>query len=318
MNNLLANLSYYIPELIAVATMMALLFMEATYRKSTGRKFVFISGYIGLFCCLIASFLNLGVYKPLFTNAVIIDPFSTWIKIVMILGTLVSAHLAKISREIPLNLKTEFFILSTGVLIGGMLLASANNMLTVYLGVETLSILSYVMASLRKNDEKSSEAGLKYVLYGGVSAAVMLFGIGHIYGVLGSIHFFEMSSKLTQLSSMEIYVLLPAFLLFFAGLGYKIACVPFHMWSPDVYEGSPTPVSMFFSIVPKVAGIAALVRVSYLFFNQEGILQTSWVGLLQVVAAITMTLGNISAIGQRSVKRMLAWSSISHIGVILL
>ena len=318
MNNLFAHLSYYIPELMAVITMIGLLFMEATYKDNHKRKFVFIGGYIGLFSCLIALFLNLDVSKSLFTNSVIVDPFSTWIKIVMVLGAFVSVHLAEKSKEIPVNFKTEFFILAIGILIGGMLLASANNMLTVYLGVETLSILSYVMASVRKNDEKSSEAGLKYVLYGGVSAAIMLFGIGHIYGVLGTIHFFEMGSKLNELSSMEVYILLPAFLFFFTGIGYKIACVPFHMWSPDVYEGSPTPVTMFFAVVPKIAGMAALVRIGHLFFAQEGIFQTSWIGLLQVIAAITMTVGNISAIGQQSVKRMLAWSSISHVGVILL
>ena len=319
MNNLLANLSYYIPELAAVATMIGLLFMEATYKESSGRKFVFIGGYIGLLFSLIALFFNLGIPGTLlFTNAVIIDPFSTWIKIVMVMGTIVSVHLASISKEISQNLKSEFFILSTGVLVGGMLLASANNMLTIYLGVETLSILSYIMASLRKNDQKSSEAGLKYVLYGGVSAAVMLFGIGHIYGVLGTINFAEIGPHLKELSDVQTYILLPAFLFFFVGLGYKIACVPFHMWSPDVYEGSPTPVTMFFSIIPKIAGIAALVRVNYLFFSQEGILQTGWLGVLQVIAACTMTVGNISAINQRSVKRMLAWSSISHVGMILL
>ena len=319
MNNLLANLSCYIPELAAVATMMGLLLMEATYKEKPGRKFVFIGGYIGLLLSLIALLLNLSLpAKALFTNAVIIDPFSTWMKIIMVLGTLVSVYLARISKEIPQNLKTEFFILSIGVLVGGMLLASANNMLTIYLGVETLSILSYVMASMGKTDEKSSEAGLKYVLYGGVSAAVMLFGIGHIYGVLGTIHFFEIIPKLQGLSPMEIYILLPAFLFFFVGLGYKIACAPFHMWSPDVYEGSPTPVTTFFAITPKIAGLAALVRVSHIFFSQEGVLQASWVGLLQVIAICTMTVGNISAIGQQSVKRMLAWSSISHIGMILL
>lgn len=332
MDNLLANLSHYIPELMAIATMVGLLLIEATYRGEEGgggRGFVFIGALIGLAFTLVALFLNMDLAPTrLFTNAVVIDPFSTLAKILMALGTAGAIVIAKESKEIDGHLKSEFIILSLGVLVGGMLLASAYNMLTVYLGVETLSILSYVMASLRKNDEHSSEAGLKYVLYGGVSAGLMLFGMGHIYGTLGTIQFFEMSAPLQELTTPQALILFPSFLLFFAGLGYKIACVPFHMWSPDVYEGSPTPVTAFFTIVPKIAGIVAITRVTLLFFGHEGsssnsneggmLLQTWWVGVLQVIAALTMTVGNISAIGQKSIKRMLAYSSISHGGVMLL
>merc|ERR1711991_729642 len=113
-----------------------------------------------------------------------------------------------------------------------MLLSSANNMLILYIGVETLSILSYVMASLKKNDERSSEAGLKYALYGGVTSGIMLFGMSHIFGSLGTIQFSEIITLMKNLSSNDALILMPAFLMFFAGIGYKIACVPFHMWSP--------------------------------------------------------------------------------------
>ena len=163
-----------------------------------------------------------------------------------------------------------------GTLIGGMILASANNMLTVYVGVETLSILSYALASFRKNNELSSEAGLKYSLFGGVSAALMLFGLSHLYGIFGTIQFTGIVEKLSQLTTTEIYFVLPSMLLVFAGLGYKIACVPFHMWSPDVYEGSPLPVTTFFSIVPKLAGISVILRVTHIFFNDTSLLSTTW------------------------------------------
>ena len=109
-------------------------------------------------------------------------------------------------------------------------------MLTVYLGIETLSILSYVMASLKKNDERSSEAGLKYALYGGITAGIMLFGMSHIFGVLGTIQFAGVAAKIPSLTTAQMAILLPSFVLFFAGIGYKIAAVPFHMWSPDVYD----------------------------------------------------------------------------------
>ena len=314
MDSFLANLAFYVPELTAILTMMGLLFLEAACRNGKGRGFVFISGFLGLLLTLIALLVNTkSISTTIFTRSIVIDSFGTLLKILMVIGTMGSLWLAKVSREI--QAKSEFFILAIGVLIGGMLLASANNMLTVYLGIETLSILSYVMASLGKNNESSSEAGLKYVLYGGVSAGIMLFGMSHIYGVLGTIEFSGISSGLETMS--RPWILLPAFLFFFVGIGYKIACVPFHMWSPDVYEGSPTPVTAFFAMIPKIAGIACLIRVSTVFFPSEGLLQTSWIGLLQIIAAITMTVGNVSAIDQRSVKRILAWSSIAHIGMIL-
>lgn len=316
----LANLGFFVPELVVIATMMALLFLEATYSdKEQGRDYVFYSGVIGLVVAGVCLILNLE-QKPtmLFTNSIVIDQFGTLLKLVLVFGTLGAVYLGRESLDIYQNLKSEFIIMSMGVLVGGMLLISANNMLTVYLGVETLSVLSYVMASFKKNSERSSEAGLKYVLYGGISAGVMIYGISHIYGVVGSIQFVDIVPQLAQLTTEQTAVLLPAFLLFFVGLGYKIACVPFHMWSPDVYEGSPLPVTTFFAIVPKMAGIAAVLRVTMLFFSDGGALQVSWLGILSVVAALTMTVGNVSAINQRSVKRMLAYSSISHAGFMLL
>ena len=318
--NYLANLSRYVPELIVCLTMVMTMIVEATYENGVKSKpLMYWTAVIGLFAAFVVLCLNL--HQPgttAFFNAVVIDPFSTFVKIIMVLGTLGAIWLSHSSNDIYNPVKPEFVMLGLGVLVGGMLLASANNMLTLYLGIETLSILSYAMASLRKNDERSSEAGLKYALYGGVSAGMMLFGMSHMFGVLGTIQFNGIAANIANLSQTEILVLVPSFLLFFVGIGYKIACVPFHMWSPDVYEGSPLPVTAFFSIVPKMAGIAVLLRVTMSFFAAEGVMQYSWVGLLQVIAALTMTVGNVSAINQRSIKRMLAYSSIGHAGFMML
>ena len=285
--NYLANLSYYIPELVACITMFFLILIESTYNRREQRRTLFnVCAYGGLAIVLLTlldNFPEKGV--GIFTNTIAIDPFSTMVKIIMTLGTLGSVYLGCQAKDIDEDLKPEFVIISIGVLVGGMLLASATNMLILYIGIETLSILSYVLASLRKNDERSSEAGLKYSLYGGVSAGIMLFGISHIYGLTGSIHFAEIAASFQELNDVGIMALVPAFVLFFVGIGYKIACVPFHMWSPDVYEGSPLPTTAFFSIVPKMAGMAAIIRISLSFFNQGGILQDSWVGLLVVVSA---------------------------------
>ena len=321
--NYLASISRFVPEIILVVTMIGLLFVESTYGdndKGSKKHYLYATAYIGLLLSLVQLVGSLGdAPTGIFTNAITIDPFSTLAKIIMVLGTAGSIYLSRRSNDIYSELKGEFAILSVGVLIGGMLLASASNMLMLYIGIETLSILSYVMASLKKNDDRSSEAGLKYSLYGGISAGIMLFGLSHIFGVVGTIQFTGMVAKLQTLDTIQIAILMPSFLMFFAGIGYKIACVPFHMWAPDVYEGSPLPVTTFFSIVPKIAGIAVLVRVSMAFFGGETTpLQMTWVGTLSVIAALTMTVGNVSAIGQRSVKRMLAYSSISHAGMMMM
>ena len=319
-NTFFANLSHYVPELTVIVIMVGALFLEAGGEKQRReRRYTFFLGIIGLIFCLFSLVKNISLPPtPIFTNAVVIDSFSTMMKIIMTLGALGSFYVAIVSKDIKEDLKSEFIILSSGVLVGGMLLASANNLLAIYLGVEMLSILSYVLASLNRNDEKSTEGGIKYAIYGGITSGIMLFGMSHIYGVLGSIQFSEIINIVQDLNRSQMLVLLPSFLFVFAGLGYKVACVPFHMWSPDVYQGSPLPVTTFFAIVPKIAGIAVIVRTTNVFFKEPGILQDSWIGLFQIIIALTITVGNILAIDQKSVKRMLAYSSISHMGFILL
>ena len=162
--NYLASLSHFIPELLACLTMFGLILIEATYKEEEkGRGFLFLAAGIGLVSVLVFSFASLGKEPvAIFTNSLIIDSFSSLMKMVMVLGTIGAVYLASTSNDIEGNLKPEFIIMATGVLVGGMLLSSANNMLVLFIGIETLSILSYVLASLKKGDERSSEAGLKY------------------------------------------------------------------------------------------------------------------------------------------------------------
>lgn len=300
--------------------MTTLLVAEASVKNEHGARnkiYAYAIAVLGL--TLIPLCMNLGKTPVhIFHNAITIDPFSTLVKIIMVLGTMGSIWLSRSSRDIYTNLKSEFAIMAVGVLIGGMLLASANNMLTLYLGIETLSILSYVMSSLKRDESTSTEAGMKYALYGGLSAGVALFGISHLYGVLGSIQFVEMMPKMVALQGSSLAIVLVSFLMFFVGLGYKISLFPFHMWTPDVYQGSPIPVTTFFSIVPKMAGLAALVRVAFVFFSEGSVITTSMIGLLLAISALTMTVGNVTAIGQSSVKRLLAFSSIGHVGMMIL
>lgn len=319
-DQLFGFLSHYIPELICVVLMLTLLIAESTVKEEHGNRGSIIAYALTMLAvCLFFLVQNLSS-APLFIfhNAIVIDPFSTLVKIIMVIGTMGSIFLAYTSKDIYTNLKSEFAVMATGVLVGGMLLASANNMLTLYLGIETLSILSYVLSSFKREEATSTEAGLKYVLYGGLSGGITLFGISHLYGILGSIQYVDMIDKLPGLEGANLALVLASFLLFFVGIGYKISAFPFHMWTPDVYQGAPIPVTSFFAIVPKMAGLAALVRVSFIFFTNNQALNVSWVGLMLVISAMTMTVGNVTAIGQTSVKRMLAFSSIGHVGLMIL
>jgi NADH-quinone oxidoreductase subunit N len=319
-DQLFGFLGYYTPEVVCVILMTTLLLAEAWVKVEHGpRTKIHVYTQLLLGIALINLIMNLGE-KPvhIFHNAITIDPFSTVVKIIMVLGTMGVVFLSHTSKDIYTNLKSEFSIMVVGVLIGGMLLASANNMLTLYLGIEILSILSYVLSSFKRDEANSTEAGLKYALYGGLSAGVALYGISHLYGVLGSIQFVDMAAKIHMLEGANLAIVLVSFLMFFVGLGYKISVFPFHMWTPDVYQGSPIPVTSFFAIVPKMAGLAALVRVSFVFMEEGSPLAISWNGLILVIAAMTMTVGNVTAIGQSSVKRLLAFSSIGHVGMMIL
>ncbi len=319
-DQLFGFLSYYVPEIISIILMTSLLVAEASVKDDQAPRLkIHIFTQLVLGVVLMTLFMNLDE-KPLhiFHNAVTIDPFSTLVKIIMTLGTMGTIFLSHSSKDIYPNFKSEFSIMAVGVLIGGMLLASANNMLTLYLGIETLSILSYVLSSLKRDDSTSTEAGMKYALYGGLSAGIALFGMSHLYGVFGSIQFVDMIKSVQGLQGMNLGIVLISFVMFFVGIGYKISLFPFHMWTPDVYQGSPIPVTSFFAIVPKMAGLAALVRVSFVFISEGSPLGVSWIGLILVIAAMTMTVGNVTAIGQTSVKRLLAFSSIGHVGMMIL
>lgn len=299
-DQLFGFLGYYVPEIISIVLMTTLLVAEAGVKDDHApRTKIHVYTQLMLVIVLVCLLLNLGA-KPLhiFYNAVTIDPFSTLVKIIMTLGTMGAVFLSHSSKDIYSNLKSEFSIMAVGVLIGGMLLASANNMLTLYLGIETLSILSYVLSSFKRDESTSTEAGMKYALYGGLSAGIALFGISHLYGVLGSIQFVDMVTKLPGIEGVNLAILMISFLMFFVGIGYKISVFPFHMWTPDVYQGSPIPVTSFFAIVPKIAGIASLVRVSFVFVQEGSPLAISWIGLILVIAAMTMTVGNVTAIGE--------------------
>jgi len=226
----------------------------------------------------------------------------------------------------------EYYFLLLGAAVGIFFMVSTNNLLLLVLGLELLSLASYSLAGFHKGNKASAEAALKYVIFGGLSAGVMIFGISLLYGLTGTIDIAEMATLgaegiprgLTgQLAASPIPVGI-AVTMVLAGFAYKISAVPFHFWTPDVYQGAPTPVTTFLAVASKAAGFGALLRFMGVLFvrdDVQGLVADygSQVGLLiAVLAAVTMTVGNVSAIGQSSLKRMLAYSSVAHAGYLLM
>jgi NADH-quinone oxidoreductase subunit N len=202
----------------------------------------------------------------------------------------------------------------------------------VYLAIELVSMTSYVLAGFKKGDRRAAEASLKYVIYGGVASGVMLFGMSYLYGLLGTTSLHELAFKVQTLQASGLpaattRVSLVALVFVTAGIGYKVAAVPWHMWCPDVYEGAPTPFTAFLSVGPKAAGFALALRFFGSAFSgpiapatgfAEALAGIPWPAVVGVIAAVTMTLGNLTALGQTNVKRLLAYSSIAHAGYTLM
>ncbi len=215
----------------------------------------------------------------------------------------------------------EYHALLMFATVGMMFMASGNDLVIMFLGLETLSIATYVMAGLRKSDLKSNESAMKYFILGSFASAFLLYGMALIYGATGSTNITEIAAKVANPNFPALLLVGAAMMII--GFGFKAAVVPFHVWTPDVYEGAPSPVTAFMMAGPKTAAFASFVRVFVLGFplvagaQASGLLHESWITALAVMAILTMTIGNIAAIVQNNVKRMLAYSSIAHAGYAL-
>jgi NADH-quinone oxidoreductase subunit N len=211
--------------------------------------------------------------------------------------------------------KGEFYVLMLVSTLGMCLMASSADIIMLYLAIETTSIPMYILAGFMTNDDKSTESGFKYLLFGAAASTIMLYGFSLLYGFTGqtNIHSISLSFYQDQLPLMAI---IGSFLLIFVGFGFKISAFPFHFWAPDVYEGAPTPIAGFLSTASKAAGFVVLLRVLITVFTPSATPQ--WNNILAVVAVLTMTIGNIIALAQKNIKRLLAFSSIAHAGYILI
>lgn len=319
------SLQYVKPELILTGTFLVSIILDLIFKNKKVVIFTVIAGLVLSFVSLTnMSDVNLNI----FYNMYAVDPFAYFFKLFLITATLGIVFFSIYSNEINElnNRKGEFYYFLVALTIGMFLMTSSTNLIMMYLSIELTSLTSYMLSGFMKEEKSSSEASLKYVLYGAFSSGMMLYGISIIYGMTGSLDLFTINSVIAE--GATTLTLLIATVLIFIGFGYKISAVPFHFWTPDVYEGSPISVTTILSVASKAAGFSMLMRASKILFidpyaspqiNSWGVLESvPVVEILTILSVLTMTLGNLVAIWQNNLKRLLAYSSIAHAGYLLL
>ena len=331
------SLAPFLPELVLAFGALFLILMSS-FRENP-RKFA-----IGVGVCTLTVFLytvghlflyatgseplSKAVLPPtaLFSGMIVIDAFALFFKLFFGVTTLIILYFVATSKDLKGDRLAEIVAFLLAITLGMSLMAAAQDLLMVYLGIEMVSILSYVLVGYRQKNRTSSEAGLKYMLYGGFASAVMVFSFSLLYGLVGSTDLPTIATAISGFAPNSSHELLIFMLTvgILAGLGYKIASFPTHMWCPDVYEGAPLPITAYLSVAPKAAGFALLVRFWVTFFDLSNpgansfFENVEWGLLIAFIACATMTIGNLAALNQRNLKRLLAYSSIAHAGYMLI
>ncbi len=301
------------PELIITITAMILLLLSFGVRSRSKELIPYLS-LVGIIIALVYTLALWGRQEYGFQNFLILDNYALFFKIIFLLTAALTILMSiRYLQEEGFDYG-EYYALILFATVGMMLMAAAADLIIIFLGLETFSLSVYVLAGFFRNEPKANESALKYFLLGAFSSGFLLYGIALIYGASGTTNLKKIYDIVSKISTFPDPLLLIGMALLIVGFGFKVASVPFHMWTPDVYEGAPTSITAFMSVGPKAAGFAAFLRV---FLYALSSLQTDWSWVLWVLAVLTMTLGNIVAIAQKNIKRMLAYSSIAHAGYIL-
>jgi NADH-quinone oxidoreductase subunit N len=320
------SLLYFSPELLLVIFAVAVVLVDLGVKNRESATVAYLS-LVGIGCVFAAVLFTHGQLGDkdsisLFLGMIRLDAFSTFFKILLLLATAATILFSLRSEELDARLKGEYHALLLAIALGMFLMASSTNLLMIFISLETVSLTSYILAGFLTHNPRSSEAAFKYITFGAVASGTMLFGLSLLFGMTGTGDLGQISTRLTELlATGEVYPLtvLIAIIFVLAGVGYKIASVPFHMWSPDVYEGAPIPITAFLSVASKSAGFALFIRFFYSGFGSAEVMQSvDWTFMLAIISALTMTVGNLAALPQQNVKRLLAYSSISHGGYLLM
>jgi len=304
------NLNLILPEIFISLSIMFLLILGVFIKD--GSKLIFnISLLVLLITAIITINETFSINRmTLFNDSVVIDYMSSFMKIITLLGAFLVLIISSSYLKIFKIFKIEYPILILSSVLGMMVMISSNDLMVFYMGLELQSLALYVLATFNRDQLKSSEAGLKYFVLSALSSGLLLYGCSLVYGFSGSTNFDTIAN---QLNSNE-YVLTFGIVFILVGLAFKISAVPFHMWAPDVYEGSPTSVTLFFTMVPKIAALTVFIRFLYVPFLN---LIDQWQMIIIFLSIASMLFGAIAAIGQTNIKRLIAYSSIGHIGYTL-
>jgi len=304
------NLNLVLPEIFISLSIMFLLILGVFKKESS--KLIF---NISLLVLLITATITLNETftinrSTLFGDSVVIDYMASLMKIITLVGAFLVLVISSSYLQTFKIFKIEYPVLILSSVLGMMVMISSNDLMVFYMGLELQSLALYVLATFNRDQLKSSEAGLKYFVLSALSSGLLLYGCSLIYGFSGSTNFEEIAN---QLNSNE-YILTFGIVFILVGLAFKISAVPFHMWAPDVYEGSPTSVTLFFTMVPKIAALTVFIRFLYVPFLN---LIDQWQMIIIFLSIASMLFGAIAAIGQTNIKRLIAYSSIGHIGYTL-
>jgi len=308
------NMTPILPEIFLSVLAMALLLINV-FVPSKQKSYIGYISFIGVVVAVVLVGAGWGQYVTSFSGSVVLDKFATFFKLIF----LISAGLAILISDQYMEREEcnhgELYPLILFTVVGMMLMASGTDLMTIFLGLEVMSVSLYVLAGFNRANLKSNEAGLKYFLLGAFSTGFLLYGMALTYGATGTTRIGKIAYQVGMMSLPSANIMLLAgMLLMITGFAFKVAAAPFHMWTPDVYEGAPTPMTAFMSAGPKAAGFAAALRILLVAFPTMVI---DWSQLFWVLAVLTMTVGNITALRQDNIKRMLAYSSIAHAGYCL-
>ncbi len=318
----LKDLPAVVPELALTVLSVILLFMDVYLRESRRRVLPYVAGF-GLLAIAVLPLVFTPREALLWGGMIRDDTLAQIFKVMVTIAGALTCFIAASSSDVAR--KGEFYLIIVVATLGACFLSSAADLIMVFVALETLSIPLYILAAFNRNSDRSMESGMKYFLFGAFASAIMLFGFSLLYGFTGETNVYAIGSALTDpaIFGQNAAPLLIAIGLVVVGFGFKISAVPFHFWTPDVYEGAPTPVTAFVSVASKAASFALLARFFVAAFpptlSVDGqSIQAFWVGLISASAVLTMTLGNVVALAQRNIKRLLAYSSIAQAGYTLI
>jgi NADH-quinone oxidoreductase subunit N len=315
------SLGHFGPELQVAACAIAVLLLDLVLPQKASRHLAWLA-VIGCLYPATSVFAMHADPSTLFLGMIAIDSFANFFKVFFLLGGIPVILLSYLSKELEGKRMGEYYSILLLAIVAGMLMASSNHLLMAFMSLELLSMCSYVLVGFHKKSKAGSEAALKYIIYGSVASAVMGYGLSLLYGLSGSGYIPEILAKLSAQGDQVGFAVLIAYFLTFIGLAYKMATIPMHFWSPDVYEGAPTPITAFLSVSSKAAGFALCLRFFAGFHtggDAEAILrEVNWPLVMIVVSILTMTLGNFAALWQENLKRLFAYSSIAHAGYMMM